>query len=434
MKAKKLLSVLMSALLLCSAAVVPVSAAEVPDRSSIAAEANDSKDENSVKGTFFFDMCGNWNPSDRISFYVWAKTDKNETRYLYKGEWSEVNSWGLKKTFGTPVEGKEGVVESPEIEFVDGWDYGVIFYDMDTGEQSINSLAITKGSIGKTIYLFEDPLNEPMDGPKDYYASFDKPDTNTPDIPVTDPDDTTDRPVRPDTPDKPAKPHDFAIGDADGDGKISAKDSMLIQRYAVNLKKLDDNQLKAADVDGDGKVTNKDAIIILRYTINIDVDYPVGMATYYFMAPDSFFEKNDKVGCYYWQPEEPAPWPGLEMTPAPEVGKNVFKCTVPYMDKTGTIIFNDYVDPGNPSDQYTHQTVNINTEGYIKEVDESEIYDSLDNFYGMIYVCKQPYIYTTAEFPGVYLEQGEWFSIDPEDYNYYKNYKDYYGTYGLNGE
>ena len=52
--------------------------------------------------------------------------------------------------------------------------------------------------------------------------------------------------------------------------------SLAIQRYVINLKKLDSKQSKAADVDGDNKVTNKDAIIILRFTINIKVKYPIG--------------------------------------------------------------------------------------------------------------------------------------------------------------
>ena len=66
------------------------------------------------------------------------------------------------------------------------------------------------------------------------------------------------------------------LGDVDGDGKISAKDSMTIQRYAINLKKLEPNQIRAADADGDGRVTNKDAIILLRYTINIPVKFAIG--------------------------------------------------------------------------------------------------------------------------------------------------------------
>ena len=65
-------------------------------------------------------------------------------------------------------------------------------------------------------------------------------------------------------------------GDVDGDGKVTAKDSMLIQRYVINLKQLDDIQFKAADVNADGKVTNKDALEILRYTINLSNNKLIG--------------------------------------------------------------------------------------------------------------------------------------------------------------
>ena len=66
------------------------------------------------------------------------------------------------------------------------------------------------------------------------------------------------------------------LGDVDDDGKISAKDSMLIQRYVINLKKLDELQQKYADVNGDGKVTNKDALEILRYTIHMSKSDRIG--------------------------------------------------------------------------------------------------------------------------------------------------------------
>ncbi len=56
-------------------------------------------------------------------------------------------------------------------------------------------------------------------------------------------------------------------GDANGDGKVSAKDSLLIQRYALKLAELDAKGYEAADVNGDGKVTAKDALEVLRFTI-----------------------------------------------------------------------------------------------------------------------------------------------------------------------
>ena len=90
--------------------------------------------------------------------------------------------------------------------------------------------------------------------------------SKTPDTP-----DTPDVPSTPDTPDTPDKPQ-IKPGDVNGDGKITAKDSMLVQRYTINLVKFSDDQLKAADVTGDRKVTNKDALAILRYTIGYGVE------------------------------------------------------------------------------------------------------------------------------------------------------------------
>ncbi len=65
------------------------------------------------------------------------------------------------------------------------------------------------------------------------------------------------------------------LGDVNGDGKVTAADSMVIQRYSVHLAQLDAEQLAAADVNGDGKVTAKDALIILRATIHIEKIPPI---------------------------------------------------------------------------------------------------------------------------------------------------------------
>ena len=66
------------------------------------------------------------------------------------------------------------------------------------------------------------------------------------------------------------------LGDVNGDDKASAKDSMLIQRYAVNISDLDDTQKALADVDNNDKVTNSDALNILRYTVKENVKYSIG--------------------------------------------------------------------------------------------------------------------------------------------------------------
>ncbi len=66
----------------------------------------------------------------------------------------------------------------------------------------------------------------------------------------------------------PGEKEERLLGDVNGDGKVTAKDALLILRYTINLQKLDDEQLKVANVLGDGKVSAKDAMHIQRCTIN----------------------------------------------------------------------------------------------------------------------------------------------------------------------
>lgn len=88
----------------------------------------------------------------------------------------------------------------------------------------------------------------------------------------------------PDTPDSPdqAKPDDrtavlpreiisqrFLIGDVDGDGKISASDSLLITRASVGLENLTDFGMVIADVDCDGKITSADGLQVLREVVHL---------------------------------------------------------------------------------------------------------------------------------------------------------------------
>ena len=145
--------------------------------------------------------------------------------------------------------------------------------------------------------------------------------------------------------------------------------------------------------------------------------------TYYFLAPDYYLTTNDSVGFYYWQPNEPASWPGIAMTPAPEVGKNVFKCELPNNTITQYVLFNAFVDPADTESQSAaHTTKSI----------ELAADDEHENFYDMIYVLANDDEHITVnEVSGSFTGSGKWFSIDPESPEYYKNDKQYYGSYGF---
>ncbi len=68
---------------------------------------------------------------------------------------------------------------------------------------------------------------------------------------------------------------DIIKGDVNGDGKVTSADSLLVQRSAIGLKKLNDRQNEAADFNVDGKVTIIDALYILREAVNLGTNKPV---------------------------------------------------------------------------------------------------------------------------------------------------------------
>ncbi|MBQ7962811.1 MAG: hypothetical protein IJ289_09455, partial [Clostridia bacterium] len=54
------------------------------------------------------------------------------------------------------------------------------------------------------------------------------------------------------------------LGDASGDGKVTAADARLILRHSARIEILSDNMIRLADVNSDGKVNASDARIALR--------------------------------------------------------------------------------------------------------------------------------------------------------------------------
>ena len=62
----------------------------------------------------------------------------------------------------------------------------------------------------------------------------------------------------------------IAIGDLDGNGKISAADARLALRASVGLETLNSAQKKAADIDGNGVITAADARLILRASVGLE--------------------------------------------------------------------------------------------------------------------------------------------------------------------
>lgn len=66
---------------------------------------------------------------------------------------------------------------------------------------------------------------------------------------------------------------DIMKGDADGDGKVTARDARLALRHAASLEMLNEQGKASADVDSDGKISASDARAILRFAANIITEF-----------------------------------------------------------------------------------------------------------------------------------------------------------------
>ena len=62
---------------------------------------------------------------------------------------------------------------------------------------------------------------------------------------------------------------DVTFGDVNDDGKIDVRDVVMVMQYILELKELDNDQMKAADVTGDGKIDVNDVNQIMQYILGI---------------------------------------------------------------------------------------------------------------------------------------------------------------------
>ena len=152
-------------------------------------------------------------------------------------------------------------------------------------------------------------------------------------------------------------------------------------------------------------------------------------STFYFLAPrteeTNYFALNDNIGYYYWLglPNDVL-WPGYEAEKAPEIGKDVYRATVP--EEVSTLIFNAFVYAGEEyeddydaeKEQFAFQT---------QEITDIEVWEGNDHR-NEIYVLD---LSTTGEVRP--HTSGGWFSTDPESDNYYR-LSDWYKAYNIEND
>ncbi len=72
----------------------------------------------------------------------------------------------------------------------------------------------------------------------------------------------------------PPAPGTVLLGDADGNGKINARDATIVLRFDAKASGTESFVFEAADVDGNGKVNARDATYILRYDAGVLSKFP----------------------------------------------------------------------------------------------------------------------------------------------------------------
>ncbi len=68
---------------------------------------------------------------------------------------------------------------------------------------------------------------------------------------------------------------EVTYGDINNDGEIDVRDVVLVIQYALELRTLTPDQLKAADVNGDGEVNVLDVTLIKQYSLRVIEEFPV---------------------------------------------------------------------------------------------------------------------------------------------------------------
>ena len=67
------------------------------------------------------------------------------------------------------------------------------------------------------------------------------------------------------------------LGDADGDGEVTALDVVYVQRYSTFIAvKVDESTLMNADVNRNGSLDILDATWIQRWLVGLNTPYPIG--------------------------------------------------------------------------------------------------------------------------------------------------------------
>lgn len=417
---KKIISILCTAALLFSA-VMPASAAQ-----AVLEVTKDAGDNQENVGTIKFDP-GDWN-SEKISFFIWDESE-DDVKAATKDGWVDIDKFPEDNY--ELVGGKklpDGTFESFEFEIPDGHVVFMQFFDPDRDKWTYDCV-LTKDALGDTASLTGKSVK--WRESDDY--SFDevkfKDSGLTTRLYYNWNGDLIGEQIHPNL-DRVTEVAILIYGFSNHIDEATGKTVVTPERVtaainAFNVSR-EDVMAKYRTFEGYDDRYNEEFAESVLFPDETPDD---AAYTYYFMAPDNWFKKdngadNEDIGFFAWKAGENsshnAKYPGIKMTPAPEIGENVFK--IENVDPDYEFcIFNAYKDYDSSDYLAATYATQIQLEGYEKEECPYDPELTADNFNGWIFVLDLDPEYVTAIIPPF---KGEWFTIDD-----YKNHEDYYGTY-----
>lgn len=193
----------------------------------------------------------------------------------------------------------------------------------------------------------------------------------------------------------------YALGDADGNGKLNVNDCITMQKAIAKALTLTDEGKKAADIDANDTVNIQDVIWLQKYFAKMEVPYGIGKPVVDPEKPTEYtvYFNNNKgwnevyVHCYKSAGGLITEWPGMKMEKVESENGKMYKAVIPV--EGDVLIFNNNDDP---SGKAQTSDINVTPENYGKMVTAAK---DADGVYG---IWTEPGVYPEVPTTKIYFE------------------------------
>lgn len=194
----------------------------------------------------------------------------------------------------------------------------------------------------------------------------------------------------------------YALGDADGNGKLEIADCITMQKAIAKVLVLTEDGKKAADIDANGTVNIQDVIWLQKYHAKMEVPFDIGKPvvdpeepteyTIYFNNKDLGW-KEVYVHCFKSVGGLITEWPGVKMEKVESEDGKMYKAVIPV--EGDVLIFNNNDDPDGKAQT---SDITVTPEHYGMMVTAAK---DTDGEYG---IWTQPGEYPNYQKPKIYFE------------------------------